>query len=63
MLERLKRDALPSISTEPRDFRVLFFGAGGEIMVGTGNAHNVMLGASLSDLALSIIPGRPRYRH
>ncbi len=63
MLERLKRDALPSISTEPRDFRVLFFGAGGEIMVGTGNAHNVMLGANLSDLALSIIPGRPRFRH
>jgi hypothetical protein len=63
MLERIKREAIPAMSAEPKDYRVIFFGAGGEIMAGTGPDHNVMLGASVSGLALSMVAGRTRFRH
>jgi hypothetical protein len=63
MLERIKRDAIPAMSAEPMDYRVLFFGGGGEISAGTGPDNNVQLGASISDLALYRVTARGRFRH
>jgi hypothetical protein len=38
---------------------VLFFGVLGEVFPQTGDAHNVSLGASVTDLALTREPPRP----
>lgn len=53
LLQRLIRDALPAISPRPQDYRVLLFGVLGEIFPGTGPAHEVSLGASVTDLTLA----------
>jgi hypothetical protein len=63
LLARLKAEAAPAMSADPADYRIILFGLLGEVFPGTGSMHEVSLGASVSDLALSIIPGRPRYRH
>jgi hypothetical protein len=59
MLQRLKSGPLPRISDRPEDYRVLFFGVLGEVFPQTGDAHNVSLGASVTDLALTQEPPRP----
>ena len=58
LLSRLKSGALPQISDRPEDYRVLLFGVLGEIFPGTGDAHNVSLGASVTGLALMQEPPR-----
>jgi hypothetical protein len=51
LLQRLK-SSLPSMSTEPMDYRIILFGVLGEVVPGTGQDHNVSLGASVSQLQL-----------
>jgi len=58
LLVRLKSGPLPQISDRPEDYRVLLFGVLGEIFPGTGDAHNVSLGASVAGLALLQEPPR-----
>jgi len=58
MLLRLKSGPLPQISDRPEDYRVLLFGLLGEIFPETGDAHNISLGASVTDLALTQEPPR-----
>jgi hypothetical protein len=53
MLDRLIRDALPSISPRPEDYRVTLFGVLGEIFPGTGTTHEVALAGDVTDLALA----------
>lgn len=53
MLARLIRDALPSISPHPEDYRINLFGVLGEIFPGTGTDHEVALGASVTNLTLA----------
>ena len=53
MLARLVRDALPHISPRPEDYRISLFGVLGEIFPGTGTAHEVALGASVTNLKLA----------
>jgi hypothetical protein len=53
MLVRLAHESLPGISVRPEDWRVTLFGVLGEVFPGTGTAHEVALGASVTDLALS----------
>lgn len=53
MLATLRAGALPQISPRPEDYRVLLFGVLGEIFPGTGQDHNVALGASVANLALT----------
>jgi len=55
MLEALNSSSLPGsrVSTDPRNYRVLFFGVLAEVFVGTTRDHDVMLGGSVSDLALT----------
>ena len=42
----------------PEDYRVLLFGLLGEIFPETGDAHNISLGASVTNLALTQEPPR-----
>jgi hypothetical protein len=65
LLATLRAGALPQISPRPEDYRVRLFGVLGEIFPGTGQAHNVSLGASVTGLALTqehpiiaALPGR-----
>lgn len=58
LLATLKAGALPQISARPEDYRILLFGVLGEIFPGTGNDHNVSLGASAAGLALYLSPPR-----
>lgn len=58
LLARLKSEALPQISDRPEDYRVLLFGVLGEVFPGTGDMHNVSLGASVTGLALLQEPPR-----
>jgi len=53
MLARLIRDALPSISRHPEDYRINLFGVLGEVFPGTGTDHEVALGASVTNLTLA----------
>jgi hypothetical protein len=53
MLARLIRDALPGISPRPEDYRITLFGVLGEIFPGTEPAHEVALGASVTNLTLA----------
>jgi hypothetical protein len=53
MLARLVRDALPNISPRPEDYRISLFGVLGEIFPGTATAHEVALGASVTNLKLA----------
>lgn len=55
MLEALAASSLPGtrLSTEPLDYRVLFFGVIAEIIVGTDRAHEAMLGGHVRDLVLA----------
>jgi hypothetical protein len=55
MLEALAASSLQGtrISTDPLDYRVLFFGVIAEIIVGTDRAHEVMLGGHVRDLTLA----------
>jgi hypothetical protein len=53
LLGRLRRGALPHISDRPEDYRVTLFGVLGEVFPGTGTAHEVALGASVTDLRLA----------
>jgi hypothetical protein len=53
LLATLRAGALPQISDRPEDYRVRLFGVLGEIFPGTGNDHNVALGASVTGLALT----------
>jgi hypothetical protein len=55
MLEALAASALPGthLSTDPLDYRVLFFGVLAEIFVGTDRAHEAMLGGHVRDLTLA----------
>jgi hypothetical protein len=58
LLATLKAGALPQISARPEDYRILLFGVLGEIFPGTGNDHNVSLGASATGLGLYLSPPR-----
>jgi hypothetical protein len=55
MLEALAASSLPgtSLSTDPLDYRVLFFGVIAEIIVGTDRAHEAALGGSVRGLMLA----------
>ena len=55
MLEALAASSLPGtrLSTNPLDYRVLFFGVLAEIIVGTDRAHEAMLGGHVRDLTLA----------
>jgi hypothetical protein len=55
MLEALNSSSLPGsrVSTDPRNYRVLFFGVLAEVFVGTTRDHDVILGGSVSDLTLT----------
>jgi hypothetical protein len=53
MLARLKAGPLPAISPRPEDYRLTEFGVLGEVFPGTGDAHNVAIGASVFNLRLS----------
>jgi hypothetical protein len=52
-LARLKAGPLPAISPRPEDYRLTEFGVLGEVFPGTGEAHNVAIGASVFDLRLT----------
>ncbi len=65
LLATLRAGPLPQISPRPEDYRVMLFGALGEIFPGTGQDHNGSLGASVTGLALTqarpvigALPGR-----
>ena len=51
MLEALKSQ-VPSLSTDPMDYRIFLFGVLAEIAVGTDHDHDVMFGGHVRDLAL-----------
>ena len=53
MLAELGHTALPGVSLHPEDWRITSFGVLGEIFPGTGSAHEVALGASVTGLSLS----------
>ena len=53
MLARIERETQLGLSLRPEDYRVTLFGLLGEIFPGTGNASEVGLGASVTDLMLS----------
>jgi hypothetical protein len=55
MLEALDASSLPGshVSTDPRDYRLVFFGLLAEIAVGTTREHDAMLGGHVRGLALS----------
>jgi hypothetical protein len=53
LLATLRAGPLPQISPHPEDYRVMLFGVLGEIFPGTGQDHNVSLGASVTGLALT----------
>jgi hypothetical protein len=55
-LARLRAGPLPAISAEPSDYRLTLFGVLGEVFPRSGNADNVSLGASVSNLTLREIP-------
>jgi hypothetical protein len=63
MLEALSASSLPGsrVSTDPRDYRVLFFGLLAEIFVGTTHEHDVMLGGNVRDLTLARERAQPRF--
>jgi hypothetical protein len=52
------RQTLPALSADPSDYSVTLVGVGGEVIAGTGNEHNVSLGASASGLVLRELPVR-----
>ena len=53
LLAQLRAGPLPAISPRPEDWHVTEFGVLGEVFPGTGDAHNVAIGASVLDLELS----------
>ena len=53
LLARLRAGPLPGISPRPEDYRLTLFGVLGEVFPGTGDDHNVALGASVFGLRLS----------
>jgi hypothetical protein len=55
MLEAINASSSPGsrVSTEPRDYRVIFFGVLAEIFVGTTRDHDAMLGGNVHDLTLT----------
>lgn len=53
MLARLRAGPLPRISARPEDYRLTGFGVLGEVFSGTGDQHNVAIGASVFDLRLT----------
>lgn len=63
MLEALNASSLPgsSVSTDPRDYRVLFFGVLAEIFVGTTHEHDVTLGGNVRFLTLARERVQPRF--
>jgi hypothetical protein len=56
LLERIQATMMPRLSTNPADYEIVFFGVLGEVFPGTGDDHNVSLGASVRDLALHADP-------
>ncbi|HSN21385.1 MAG TPA: hypothetical protein VLS49_11945 [Usitatibacter sp.] len=56
LLARLRSGPLPQISGRPEDYRIMLFGVLGEVFPGTGDAHNVALGASVTGLSLQQEP-------
>jgi len=54
LLEALNASALPGtrLSTEPLDYRIVFFGVLAEVFVGTTRGHDVKLGGNVRDLSL-----------
>jgi hypothetical protein len=58
LLARLEAGPLPGISVRPEDYEIIFFGVLGEVFPGTGEDHNVALGASVRALALHQDPKR-----
>jgi len=63
MLEALNASSLPgsSVSTDPRDYRVLGFGVLAEVFVGTTREHDVILGGNARDLTLARERAEPRF--
>jgi hypothetical protein len=55
-LARLRAGPLPAISAQPSDYRLQVFAVFGEVFPRTGNANNVSIGASISDLTVREIP-------
>jgi hypothetical protein len=53
LLAQLRAGPLPAISPRPEDWQVTEFGVLGEVFPGTGDEHDVALGASLVDLRLA----------
>lgn len=53
LLAQLRAGPLPAISPRPQDWHVTEFGVLAEVFPGTGDQHNVALGASVLDLELS----------
>lgn len=58
LLATLRASGLAQLSPDPTDYRVMLFGVLGEVFPGTGDANNVAIGASVSNLALSRVPPR-----
>ena len=50
LLARLRSGPLPNLSARPEDYRLGEFGVLGEVFPGTGNDHNVAIGASVFNL-------------
>ena len=53
LLAQLRAGPLPTVSPRPEDWRITEFGVLAEVFPGTGDAHNVALGASVLGLKLS----------
>jgi hypothetical protein len=53
LVARLRAGPMPAISPRPEDWRITEFGVLAEVFPGTGDAHNVALGASVLGLRLS----------
>lgn len=51
------RERIPQLSLDPADYDVMSFGVGVEVIVGTGDSHNVQLGGSFANLSLESFRG------
>jgi hypothetical protein len=60
LLVRFKADAGIAMSTDPRDYGITVVGVLGEVFPGTGTAHEVSIGASVTELRLLRSTPRPR---
>lgn len=59
MLAALRAGPMPQLSPRPGSYRVTSFGVLAEVFPGTGTAHEVVLGGSVTNMALREQPFRP----